>query len=82
MNTTVVWMITAMLWWEGTSEFGYTDYEAKQFKGRGECLDYVWDNKADLVRELFEIHGTNEDGQELRTWGFYCEAKRINTTDT
>ena len=82
MNTTVVWMITAMLWWEGTSEFGYTDYEAKQFKGRGACLDYVWDNKADLVHELFEIHGTNEDGQKLKTWGFYCEAKRINTTDT
>ena len=81
MNSTVVWIITAMLWYEGTNEFGHTDYEAKQFKGRGECLDYIWDNKADLVEELFRIHGIHEDGHRLKTWGFYCEAKRVDTTD-
>ncbi len=81
MNTTMVWIITAMLWYEGTNEFGHTDYEAKQFQGRGECLDYIWNNKADLVEELFRIHGIHEDGHRLKTWGFYCEAKRINVDE-
>ena len=53
MNSTMVWVITAMLWYQGPGDYGHTDYEAKQFKGRGECLDYIWDNKALLVEELF-----------------------------
>ena len=81
MNTTVVWIITAMLWYEGTSEFGSTHFEAEQFKGRGECLDYIWDNKAMLVKELFRVHGIHEDGYDLKTWGFYCEAKEISFED-
>ena len=52
MNSTMVWVITAMLWYQGPGDYGHTDYEAKQFKGRGECLDYIWDNKALLVEEL------------------------------
>ena len=81
MNSTVVWIITAMLWYQGPGDYGFTSYEAEQFDGRGECLDYIWDNKADLVRELFEIHDTNEDGQKLRTWGFYCMSKTVNTEE-
>ena len=41
MNSTMVWVITAMLWYQGPGDYGHTDYEAKQFKGRGECLDSV-----------------------------------------
>ena len=81
MNSTVVWIITAMLWYQGPGDYGYTDYEAKQFNGRSECLSYIWDNKALLVEELFRIHGIHEDGRRLKTWGFYCEAKRVETTD-
>ena len=82
MNTTVVWVITAMLWWQGApNDFGYAEYEAKQFNGRGECLDYIWNNKADLVQELFEVHGYSEKGQALKTWGFYCETTQVYTTD-
>ena len=81
MNSTIVWVITAMLWYEGTIEYGHTDYEAKQFNSRSECLSYIWDNKALLVEELFRIHGIHEDGHRLKTWGFYCEAKRVDTTD-
>ena len=81
MNSTIVWVITAMLWYQGPGDYGYTDYEAKQFNGRGECLDYIWDNKALLVEELFRIHGIHEDGRRLKTWGFYCEARRVETTD-
>ena len=57
MNSTMVWVITEMLWYQGPGDYGHTDYEAKQFNGRGECLDYIWDNKALLVEELFRIHG-------------------------
>ena len=60
----------------GAGDYGHTDYEAKQFNGRGECLDYIWDNKALLVEELFRIHGIHEDGRKLKTWGFYCEARK------
>ena len=81
MNSTVVWIITAMLWYQGPGDHGYTNYEAQQFDGRSECLDYIWDNKADLVEELFRIHGIHADGRRLKTWGFYCEAKRINVDE-
>ena len=77
MNTTIVWIITAMLWYEGTNEFGHTDYKAKQFNGRGECLDYIWDNKAMLVKELFRLHGIHEDGYDLKTWGFIVRQKKF-----
>ncbi len=66
-----------MLWYQGPGDYGFTTYEAQQFKGKGECLDYIWENKADLVQGLLDIHGTHEDGRELKTWGFYCEARRI-----
>jgi hypothetical protein len=81
MSSTTVWIITAMLWYQGPGDYGYTDYEAKQFQGRGECLDYIWDNKADLVEELFRIHGIHEDGRKLKTWGFYCMSKTVNTDE-
>ena len=70
-----------MLWYEGTNKYGHTDYEAKQFQGRGECLDYIWDNKADIVEELFRMHGIHEDGHRLKTWGFYCMSKTVNTDE-
>ena len=38
MNSTVVWIITAMLWYQGPGDYGSTNYEAQQFDGRGECL--------------------------------------------
>ena len=38
MNSTVVWIITAMLWYQGPGDYGYTDYEAEQFNSRSECL--------------------------------------------
>ena len=81
MNTTVVWIITAMLRYQGPGDYGQTDYEAKQFNSRSECLSYIWDNKALLVEELFRIHGIHEDGRRLKTWGFYCEAKEINVDE-
>ena len=27
MNSTVVWIITAMLWYQGPGDYGYTNYE-------------------------------------------------------
>jgi hypothetical protein len=36
MNSTVVWIITAMLWYQGPGDYGYTNYEAQQFDGRSE----------------------------------------------
>jgi hypothetical protein len=32
-----------MLWYQGPGDYGFTSYEAEQFDGRGECLDYIWD---------------------------------------
>ena len=81
MSSTIVWVITAMLWYEGTNKYGHTDYEAKQFQGRGECLDYIWDNKADIVEELFRMHGIHEEGHRLKTWGFYCISKEVTTDE-
>ena len=81
MSSTTIWIITAMLWYQGPGDYGSTTYEAKQFNGRGECLNYIWDNKADLVEELFKVHGIHADGRRLKTWAFYCESKEINVDE-
>ena len=68
----MIWVITALLWYEGISTPHYTDYSIITFNSKVECLDYVFWNKVELVTKLAEEKG-NKDGQPLQTWTFYCE---------
>jgi len=47
------------------------------FTGKGACLDHVFWHKAELVEQLYDVHVTDEEGNDLKTWAFYCETKRL-----
>ena len=36
---------------------------------------YVFRNKVDLTKGLFEAHGVDEKGNELKTWEYYCRTE-------
>jgi len=76
MNT-IIWVITASLWFEGSSDIFKSEYQTHQFQNKFECHEYMWENKADMVLELFEKHIENEKGEKLKTWGFFCETRWI-----
>ena len=75
MNSTI-WIITAMLWFEGIDEPRYSEYNLASFTGRGACLDYVFWNRAELVEGLYDMH-SELDGKPLTTWSFFCEGRKI-----
>lgn len=72
----MIWVITAMLWHVDITGPSYSTYTDETFKSKVECLDYVFWNKGELVLELADVHG-QRDGQQLRTWAFFCEGRRL-----
>ena len=72
MNSTI-WIITALLWFEGINEPRHTEYNLAQFTAREQCLDHVFWNQADLVEQLYDVHSVDENDNKIRTWSFYCE---------
>ena len=72
MDSTI-WIITALLWFEGINEPRHTEYNLAQFTGREQCLDHVFWHQADLVEQLYDVHSVDEKGNKIRTWSFYCE---------
>tara|TARA_Y100001937_G_C7094248_1_gene319333 strand:- start:364 stop:609 length:246 start_codon:yes stop_codon:yes gene_type:complete len=81
MNSTV-WIITALLWFEGVNEPRFSEYNLKQFTGRGACLDHIFWSKAELVEELYSVHETDEEGNKISTWAFFCEGRKIELLNT
>ena len=73
----MIWVITAMLWYQDIDRPIYTDYLLKSFDTKRECLDFVFWNKLEMIMELAEEKGTYE-GQSLKTWNFYCENRRLD----
>ena len=72
----MIWVISAMLWYQDIDKPIYTDYLLKTFDTRQECLDFVFWNKVEMIMELAEEKGTYE-GQTLKTWAFYCENRQL-----
>ena len=72
----MIWVITAMLWYDGITGPHYTEYKLQQFDTKIECLDYVFWNKTELVTKLAEDHGAKE-GKGLKTWALYCENRQL-----
>ena len=72
----MIWIITAMLWYEGVNVPHHTEYKLKEFNTKVECLDYVFWNKTELVTKLAEEKGT-KNGNKLKTWAFYCENRQL-----
>mgnify|MGYP001214243112 FL=1 len=72
----MIWIISAMMWYQDIDKPIYTDYILKTFETKQECLDFVFWNKVDLVMELAEEKGTYQEKQ-LKTWAFYCENRKL-----
>ena len=72
----MIWVISAMLWYQDIDKPIYTDYLLKTFDTRQECLDFVFWNIVEMIMELAEEKGTYE-GQSLKTWAFYCENRQL-----
>tara|TARA_R110002012_G_scaffold318824_1_gene537838 strand:- start:637 stop:870 length:234 start_codon:yes stop_codon:yes gene_type:complete len=71
------WIITAMLIYQDIEKPVMTDYLLKSFDSKHECLDYVWDNKVEMIDGLLEVHREVE-GIKLRTFDFFCENKFLD----
>ena len=72
----MIWVITAMLWYNDLPAPSYSTYSEQSFDTKQECLDYVFWNKGDLVYKLVEVHGVKHD-KLLKTWAFYCENRQL-----
>ena len=73
----MVWIITAMLWFERIDDQRHNEYHLTAIKEHGACLDHVFWHKAELVEQLYDVHVTDEEGNDLKTWAFYCDSSRL-----
>ena len=48
----------------------------KSFDTKFECMEYTWDNKVDMIDELFDMH-KESNGKKLKTFAFYCENRYV-----
>ena len=72
----MIWVITAMLVYHDVDRPVMTDYLIKSFDTKFECIEYTWDNKVDMIEELFDIH-KEANGKKLKTFAFYCENRYV-----
>ena len=72
----MIWVITAMLVYHDVDKPVMTDYLIKSFDTKFECVEYTWDNKVDMIDELFGMH-KEVDGKKLKTFAFYCENRYV-----
>ena len=72
----MIWVITSMLRYHDVEKPILTDYLIKSFDTKPACLNYVWDNKVDMIDGLLEVH-REVDGVKLRTFAFYCENRFV-----
>ena len=73
----MIWVITAMLVYHDVDKPVMTDYLIKSFDTKFECIEYTWDNKVDMIDELFDMH-KEVDGNTLQTFAFYCENRYVD----
>ena len=72
----MIWVITAMLVYHDVDKPVMTDYLIKSFDTKFECIEYTWDNKVDMIDELFDMH-KEVDCKKLKTFAFYCENRYV-----
>ena len=66
-------ILTALLWYENVPQNYETDWPHHQFQSIEECRNFLHFNKYQLTSELFRIHGTDENGNVLRTYEYFCK---------
>ena len=80
-TTTSIWIITAMLWFQGTEAPRSSEYSEQSFNTKKECIDYLFWNKGDLVEKLYSVHVEDEQGNNIKTWAFFCENRFISVEE-
>lgn len=70
-----------MLWFQGVEAPRNSEYSERSFNTKKECLDYVFWNKGDLVEKLYSVHVEDEQGNDLKTWAFFCENRFISVEE-
>ena len=76
--SSIIWVVTASLWFHNSDVIFKSEYVTDTFETRVECHEYVFENKAKMVMELFETHLQDEKGNDLKTWAFFCENRYIS----
>ena len=72
----MIWVITAMLVYHDVDRPVMPDYLIKSFDTKIDCIEYTWENKVEMIDELFNIH-KEVDGKKLKTFAFYCENRYV-----
>jgi len=65
-------IITAMLFFSGTDQVVYTQYDKAIFDSNITCQEFLFQNKVKLFLELLDNH--NQDG-DMKGLEFFCESR-------
>ena len=65
-------IITAMLFFSGTDQVIYTQYDKATFDSNITCQEFLFQNKVKLFLELLDNH--NRDG-DMKGLEFFCESR-------
>lgn len=65
-------IITAMLFFSGSDQVVYTQYDIATFDSVSTCQEYLFQNKVALTMELLERHNENGD---MKGFEYFCESR-------
>jgi len=65
-------IITAMLFFSSSEQVIYTQYDKATFDSAPTCQEFLFHNKVNLIKELFEVH--NQDG-DMKGFEFFCQSR-------
>tara|TARA_R100000742_G_C4279498_1_gene104244 strand:+ start:3557 stop:3790 length:234 start_codon:yes stop_codon:yes gene_type:complete len=71
-------IITAMLFFSSTDQVIYTQYDKATFDSSNTCQEFLFQNKVQLLKELFAEHNKNDD---MKGFEFFCENRYIILED-
>ena len=63
-----------MLWFVDVPKTDIQYWQHQTFKSKWECLDYLADNKVQIVDSILE-NFREVDGKKLKNFEFFCESK-------
>ena len=65
-------IITAMLFFSGSDQVIYTQYDKATFDSNITCQEFLFQNKVKLTMELMDIHNENGD---MKGFEYFCESR-------
>jgi hypothetical protein len=65
-------IITAMLFFSGSDQIIYTQYDKATFDSNITCQEFLFQNKVKLTMELMNLHNKNGD---MKGFEYFCESR-------